>query len=121
MGMDRKQRGNFGEELVACRLTELGFSIVGRNVHTRYGELDVVAERSGTLHIIEVKTRSTRKFGFEETVTQTKIHKIILAVHDAQAKGLIPKGLWCIDVAFVWLGDPGIARMQWVWNVGIEQ
>lgn len=118
--MDRKQRGSFGEELVAQRLRELGFYIVKCNVHTRYGELDVVAQRNSTLHIIEVKTRSTRAFGFEETVTQSKLHKIILAVHDAHAKHLIPKGPWCIDVAFVWLGTPGTARIQWVWNVGVQ-
>ncbi|MCW1929816.1 MAG: YraN family protein [Candidatus Kerfeldbacteria bacterium] len=117
--MDKKQRGNFGEELVAQRLRELKFNVVKCNVHTRYGELDVVAIRNGVLHIIEVKARSTRAFGFEETVTQKKLRKIILAVHDAHAKHLIPKGAWCIDVAFVWLGDPNAIQIKWVWNVGL--
>lgn len=33
-----------------------GYRIIARNVRSRYGELDIVAERDGRLHFIEVRS-----------------------------------------------------------------
>lgn len=120
--MDRVSAGKFGEELVAGILMRNGFDIVGRNIHTRHGELDIVVRKKRALHIIEVKTRKSRVYGFEEeAVTRSKIQKIVLCVYAAQAKGLIPGGVWSIDVATVYLGDPEHIEVRWIWNVGLDR
>jgi putative endonuclease len=44
-------------------LTDHGFRVVARNLRTSYGELDVVAEKNGHVHVVEVKTRSGIGYG----------------------------------------------------------
>lgn len=53
----RHTRGRQGEELAARHFEALGFEVLARNHHTRYGELDLVAYDGETLVFAEVKTR----------------------------------------------------------------
>ncbi|MFZ0043645.1 MAG: YraN family protein [Solirubrobacteraceae bacterium] len=53
----RHRLGEAGEQLAAGHLRRLGYEIVERNYRTRWGELDIVATRGGTLVFVEVKTR----------------------------------------------------------------
>lgn len=62
-GQHNRTLGNTGEELAAEWLTENGFRVVARNVRTAYGELDIVAERHGSVHVVEVKTRRGAGYG----------------------------------------------------------
>ena len=51
-------KGHWGEN-IACRyLEKLGYNIIGRNIRSRYGEVDIVAEHGDTVVFIEVKTRA---------------------------------------------------------------
>jgi len=52
----RKTLGLRGEQLAAEHLERLGWTIIARNHHTRYGELDIVAMDGETLVFAEVKT-----------------------------------------------------------------
>lgn len=47
--------GRKGEERAVEYLLAQGFKIIARNVHTRYGEIDIVAQKGERLHFIEVK------------------------------------------------------------------
>ena len=49
-----------GEAQAAALLRRKGFRIVAQNFRTRYGELDIVAEKDGFLVFAEVKTRKKR-------------------------------------------------------------
>lgn len=50
-----------------------GYRIVARNVRTRYGELDLIVRRCGTLAFVEVKARQSLTAGDGlEAVTQAK-------------------------------------------------
>jgi putative endonuclease len=53
----RRALGRLGEELAAAHLQRLGFSLLGRNVRTRHGEIDLIAFDGRTLAFVEVKTR----------------------------------------------------------------
>jgi putative endonuclease len=53
----RHALGRRGEELAAEHLHRLGFSPLGRNERTRYGEIDLIAFDGRTLVFAEVKTR----------------------------------------------------------------
>lgn len=52
----RKSLGRRGEQLAAEHVERLGWQIVARNHHTRFGELDMVALDGETLVFAEVKT-----------------------------------------------------------------
>src|SRR3989338_4306127 len=47
--------GTLGEELVVRFLMKRGYTILDRNYRKPWGELDVVAERKGKIHFVEVK------------------------------------------------------------------
>lgn len=53
----RHTLGRRGEQLAVEHLRRLGFTPLGRNERTRYGEIDLVAFDGETLIFVEVKTR----------------------------------------------------------------
>lgn len=74
MSRYNKDLGDFGETAAARYLEEHGMTIAERNFRTRSGEIDIVAEDNGTLVFVEVKTRSSEKFGYpSEAVGFNKI------------------------------------------------
>jgi putative endonuclease len=65
----RRHTGQIAEDLVARRLTALGWEIVERNARTRYGELDIVALDGPILVFVEVKgARAGTQFGPEKPI-----------------------------------------------------
>lgn len=52
----KKIVGKIGEDLAARYLGNKGFLVVERNYLRKWGEIDIVAEKHGTTHFIEVKT-----------------------------------------------------------------
>lgn len=72
-----QERGKWGEEEATRYLKEKGYRILKRNQRTPYGEIDIIADKEKTLIIIEVKARSSDKFGNpEEAVTRKKQDRI---------------------------------------------
>ena len=68
-----REFGAWGEEAARAYLERVGFEVLYQNVYTEYGEIDLVARKDGRLHMVEVKTRRTRAFGFpEESLTERK-------------------------------------------------
>jgi len=58
-----KEVGDRGEAIACDYLLERGFRIIDRNFSGAGGEIDIVAEREGVIHFIEVKTRSSERRG----------------------------------------------------------
>lgn len=74
------ETGKEGEEMAAAWLLAQGFTILHRNWKHSYFELDVIAEKEGVLHFIEVKTRTTDTYGHpEEGVTAKKLERLMNA------------------------------------------
>jgi len=58
-------------------LINKGFHLVEKNWRCRSGEIDLIMERNGITHFIEVKTRAGTTFGYpEESITPTKLRKL---------------------------------------------
>lgn len=69
--------GKKGEEFAADFLTQKGYKIKERNYKSALGEIDIIALSGVTIVFIEVKTRSSLKFGLPfEAVTKKKQHQI---------------------------------------------
>lgn len=66
-----------GERRADEYLRGLGFRILIRNYRCPFGELDIVAEHDGVLHIVEVKTRSQRLDEPMETVRPSKRRRMV--------------------------------------------
>ena len=72
--------GKQGEQIALCFLQKKGFKILDTNWrHIRY-EIDIIALDNDFLVFVEVKTRSTLKFGFpDESVNFSKEKMLIEA------------------------------------------
>ena len=75
---DFLQLGARGEALAWNFLKKSGYSIVEKNYRTRFGEMDVIAEKEGAVIFIEIKTRRNHQFGLPaEAVDWRKRQKMI--------------------------------------------
>ena len=77
------QTGKDGEELAALYLLERGYTILYRNWRHRNWEVDIIATKNKRLHIIEVKTRTSARFGHpEENMDNKKMQSLINAAEE---------------------------------------
>jgi len=73
-----KTTGKKGEEIAVDYLLRNSYKILSRNFHSKYGEIDVIAEKNDTIYFFEVKTRRPSSFTQpEESITRSKISRII--------------------------------------------
>lgn len=71
-------RGEKGEEIAANYLEKNKYEIIDRNYRAKKSEIDIICKEGETIVFVEVKTRSSIKFGTPETfVNEAKITKII--------------------------------------------
>lgn len=76
-------RGEKGECLAAEYLTEHGYEVVARNFRTRFGELDIIAQKDGVLALVEVKLRRNARYGAAcEAVDLAKQRRLIFAAEE---------------------------------------
>ena len=54
---ERQHIGRIGEDAVASRYAEMGFSVVARNLHVSHNEIDLILQSDTHLVFVEVKTR----------------------------------------------------------------
>ena len=96
--------GKKAELAVAGYLRSKGAIIAKMNYHSRYGEIDIIAETGKTIMFVEVKFRSPNAlFTPREAVDPNKQRKIILTAKDFLAKSNIPELMPRFDVAEVCL------------------
>ncbi len=80
-----KTTGNTGEEMAAAYLARKGFTILERNWRFRHWEVDIIASRNGFLHFVEVKTRTSLRYGHpEESITRDKMKNLRNAAEEYQ-------------------------------------
>jgi putative endonuclease len=96
--------GRVGEEAAARLLRRDGARILGRNVRTAAGEMDLLALEDGTLVVVEVKARTGSRFGSgEEAVDASRLRRLERSAQVyAAAKGLgrVPVRIDVVAVEF---------------------
>ena len=109
---NNKKVGSIGEQITAKYYKNQGFRILGFNYLKKWGEIDVIAEKSGKVYFIEVKTVSYEtKYDLdqavadkiwrpEERVDDFKLKKLSRVI-DTWLKDKNWTGEWQIDVAAV--------------------
>jgi putative endonuclease len=69
--------GRTGEELAVAYLTGRGYAILARNQRTPLGELDLICRQGGSIVVVEVKSRSSARFGEGlEAIDQLKARRL---------------------------------------------
>lgn len=77
------QTGAEGEQLAAVYLTDKGYTILHKNWRYKNWEIDIIASKNKRLHIVEVKTRTSTKFGYpEENMDNKKMQSLINAAEE---------------------------------------
>lgn len=110
----RQSIGRWGEGVAARYLEENGYKILGQNVRTLYGEIDLVAVSGGSpdgielmdqvgskgeVVFVEVKTRSSSTYGYpEEAVTAPKKVHLLSSAQAYLLDHPELTGAWRIDV-----------------------
>lgn len=76
--MNNKILGNLGESIAEKYLLKSGYAVVSKNFRCPIGEIDIIALNKNSLIFVEVKTRTSTKFGYpKEAVNYYKKNKII--------------------------------------------
>jgi putative endonuclease len=72
-----KNTGNKGEDIAEKWLAEKGYTILHRNWRFKHWEVDIIASLGKKLHFVEVKTRTSYRFGKpEESITKDKMSNL---------------------------------------------
>jgi putative endonuclease len=69
---ETQKTGELGENIAVKFLTKRGFSILDRNYTKKWGEIDIVAEKSNKIHFVEVKS-----------VSRENLDQVIHAIKDS--------------------------------------
>ena len=93
---EHNKMGQTGEEMAARYLTQKGYTLLVRNFRYKRAEVDLITQFNNLLVFVEVKTRSSLKFGYpEEFVSWRKIQLFQVA-----AEEYIRRINWIHDIRF---------------------
>ena len=79
---EKRKLGDIGENIACDFLIGKGFEIVERNYLRKWGEIDIIAKKSGMIHFIEVKsvTHVTSGYRPEDNMHPWKIKRLSRAM-----------------------------------------
>ncbi|MCX7829994.1 MAG: YraN family protein [Acidobacteria bacterium] len=112
---DKISKGIKGEDIARQFLSKKGYKIVERNFKIKGGEADLIAKFQEKIIIIEVKTRSSEKFGTPQSAVNRKKFKRLLLAGTVYCRknGLSTKSLQ-IDVVAIQIknGEPSVRHFE---------
>ena len=71
--------GDIGEQRAVEYLQSQGFTMVDRNVSSRFGEIDIIVMKDEVLHFVEVKSSYCYEIAVQN-ITPTKMRKFLRTV-----------------------------------------
>ncbi len=75
--MKNLETGKKGEEEAKEYLKRKGYKVLKKNYKNKYGEIDIIVQKSDELVFVEVRSKTERDFGTpEETVKEKKKKKL---------------------------------------------
>ena len=75
--------GEIGEQMAAEYMSRLGYTILHKNWRFSHYEIDIIATKKEVLHFVEVKIRSSKKYGHpEEAVNKKKFQSLLNAADE---------------------------------------
>lgn len=109
--------GKWGEDLAVRYLEERGFDILARNWRHEHKEVDIIAQKSGTLYFVEVKTRHGEQWNAEDAITRKKRTLLWRAMMAWKLQHPSPMPVRYPVIAIV-IHEPGMApEIRWHDNI----
>ena len=71
-----RAKGNIAETKAVAFLEQNGYKIIDQNFYSRFGEIDIIAQKNGILHFIEVKSSLDYESAINN-ITPKKLQRII--------------------------------------------
>lgn len=94
-----RAKGDIAEERACAYLRDEGFSIIDRNVSSRFGEIDIIAMKAEVIHFIEVK--SGDEYGAAiQNITPRKLQRVLKTAETYMSKRGLSLPL-CVDAVIV--------------------
>ena len=116
-----KEIGDWGEQVAVDYLHDNNVKIVGRNIRTNYGEIDILGQKDGVLIFFEVKTRRTEKFGNpEDAVNYVKQEHMKNSALEFIQSNQDMKMDWRIDVIAIYVGKKNKLQIRWFKNAIVD-
>jgi putative endonuclease len=108
--MRKRDTGKMGEELACEFLGHNGYDIVETNYRCPEGEIDIIARHQDTLVFVEVRTKTSQRYGGpEESITPVKAARLrTLAARYGQSHEGLPEARR-IDVVAIQMSKDGRA------------
>ena len=119
--MNNKQTGDLGEKIAQDYLKKIGFDIIETNYrYSKFAEIDIIALKDGSLHFIEVKTRSSDKFGIPfEAITKSKLNSIKTCANYYLSSTKVRYKNMQIDGIGIILNKNGNPEINFLENIGL--
>ncbi len=115
--MKTQQRvGRWGEGAAADYLETKGYVILARNFRTEHGEVDLIARQENVLVFVEVKARSSNRYGYPEYSVSPKKRMHLLSSAEKYILEHPEFHTWRVDVIAV-EGETGEAKILHFENV----
>ncbi|MDG2448550.1 MAG: YraN family protein [Saprospiraceae bacterium] len=80
---DHNELGRKGEEIACELLLKKSYRILEKNWRYKKAEIDIICEKNGVLIFVEVKTRSTLKFGMPEDFVSSAKRSLMFGAANA--------------------------------------
>ena len=100
--------GMLGESIACLYLKNLGYRVITRNFLRKCGEIDIVAEKDGRLHFVEVKTVSheivvggVQSWNPIDNLHEEKIRRIHRTVYTYLSAFHVNQEDWQIDAVLI--------------------
>lgn len=71
--------GNEAEDKASSYLQKEGYTILARNFHSKFGEIDIIAKKENILYFCEVKF--SQKYDPITRITPSKMNKIVKTIN----------------------------------------
>jgi putative endonuclease len=117
--LDHLETGRLGEALAERFFRDRGWTVLGRNVRVRGGEIDLVAMDGPELIVVEVRTRSIGKIlPAEETVGPRKLKSLVRSgrIYVEKCRW---KGPWRIDLLGINLDEEGHPHFSYLPDITV--
>jgi putative endonuclease len=104
----RRVLGDFAERVAVQHLESRGYAIRDRNVRTRFGEIDIIAQKAGLVAFVEVRCRRGSAMGSAvQSLSAAKQRRLVaLAEAYGQSSPDLPEQ-WRIDLIALDLAGDG--------------
>jgi putative endonuclease len=106
--LDRISLGKAGEDCACRELERRGYAVLARRYRTRLGEIDIVAKDRETIVFVEVKARTSARYGAPaEAVTLHKQARVAAIAEDYLARYHLRHARCRFDVVAISFGQRG--------------